>query len=113
MADDSHFRFDNDDNEIKYEYSQHHQVEMGKPKTQAHIYCINDNWQNELYLKQTLDRIHLTDTLFNQCIQISLHKDDNELHSSNANKTPAFTGCVKFQAVHILSRHGRATVEIV
>ena len=41
--------------------------------------CIMDKWENMLNLTHTLDKIYLTGILLVQCLQISLHNDDNEM----------------------------------
>ena len=53
--------------------------EMGKLKTYSITYCIMDNGDNMLNLTHTLDKIYLTGILWVQCLQISLHNDDNEM----------------------------------
>ena len=52
---------------------------MGKLKTYIPTYFIMDNGANMLNLTHTLDKIYLTGILSVQCIQISLHNDDNEM----------------------------------
>ena len=78
MGNSSYFRFD-DDNKTKYIYSLNHRKGMGKLKTHSPIYCIMDNWENMLNLTHTLDKTYLTGILEVQCLQISLHNDDNEM----------------------------------
>ena len=57
---------------------------MGKLKTHSPTYCILDNGENMLNLTHTLDKIYLTGILKVQCLQISLHNDDNEMvYSTN------------------------------
>ena len=38
-----------------------------------------DNWENMPYLTHTLEKLYLTGILWVQCLQISLHNDDNEM----------------------------------
>ena len=53
--------------------------EVGKLKTHSPTYCVMDNWYDMPYPNQTLDKIYLTGILLVQCLQISLHNDDNEM----------------------------------
>ena len=92
--------------------------EMGQPKTHSPAYFVMDNWENMPYLTHTLDKLYLTGILWVQCLQISLHNDDNEmvqctnkrirsssqtylticthhkLHNDNENKFPVFPECI-------------------
>ena len=56
---------------------------VGKLKTHSPTYhmmdCILDHWDNMLNLTHTLDKVYLTGTFLVQCLQISLHNDDNEM----------------------------------
>ena len=51
---------------------------MGKPNTQSPILFMKDNLENRLNLRDTLDRMYLTNMLGIQYLQIRLHNDDNE-----------------------------------
>ena len=53
--------------------------ELGKLKTYSPTYCIIDNGENMLNLTHTPDKMYLTGILEVQCLQISLHNDDNEM----------------------------------
>ena len=53
--------------------------EMGKLNTYSPKYCIMDNGENMLNLTHTLDKIYLTGIFQVQCLQITLHNDDNEM----------------------------------
>ena len=46
---------------------------IGNLKTHSSIHCLNDNWENLLNFRHTLDRIYLTSILCVQCLQISLY----------------------------------------
>ena len=92
--------------------------EMGQLKTHSPTCFVIDNWENMPYLTHTLDKLDLTGILWVQCLQISLHNDDNEmvyvqineydlqvkmhlticthhkLHNNNENKFPVFPECI-------------------
>ena len=51
--------------------------EMGQLKTHSPTCFVMDNWGNMPYLTHTLDKLYLTGILWVQCLQISLHNDDN------------------------------------
>ena len=51
--------------------------ELGKLKTHSPIYWMKDNCDNSLNLRHTLGSIYLTSILLVQCLQMSLHNDDN------------------------------------
>ena len=53
--------------------------EMGELKTHSPTHYIMDNWESMLNLTHTLDKIYLTGILSVQCLQISLHNDDNQM----------------------------------
>ena len=52
--------------------------EMGQLKTHTPTCFVMDNWENMPYLTHTLDKLYLAGILWVQCLQISLH-NDNEL----------------------------------
>ena len=53
--------------------------EMGQLKTHSPTCFVMDNWENVSYLTHTLDKLYLTGILWVQCLQKSLHSDDNEM----------------------------------
>ena len=53
--------------------------EMGQLKTHSPTCFVMNNWENMPYLTHTLDKLYLTGILWVQCLQISLHNDDNEM----------------------------------
>ena len=53
--------------------------EMSRLKTHSPTCFVMDNWENMLYLTHTLDQLYLTGIFWVQCLQISLHNDDNDM----------------------------------
>ena len=52
---------------------------MGQLITQNIVYCIQDNVENRLHLKHTLDRKYRTNILHAQFFEAILHNGDNEV----------------------------------
>ena len=77
MDNSSYFRFD-DDKTKQYILSAITR-ELGELKTYSPMYWIMDNSENMLNLTHTLDKIYLAVVSLVQCLQISLHNDDNEM----------------------------------
>ena len=73
--------------------------ELGKLKTHSPIYWKKYNCENSLILRHTLGSIYLTNILLVQCLQISLHNDDNEMMLS-ANKRTRPAGHNVFDRLH-------------
>ena len=78
MDNSPYFRFDDDEKTNIYILSSITR-EMGKLKTYSPTYCIMDNGEKMLNLTHRLDKIYMTGILEVQCLQISLHHDDNEM----------------------------------